>query len=303
MKAIDYYKAFQFPRPSDLLPLMMNTYVFEKTLCKKVAHLSRVSHAIADGAIDMDPNNPFAKVEYLIFELAESDVRKHLDMQADLDVVFVLRVIHEVATGLSQLHGAEIAHQDLKPSNVLLFPANGGSKICDLGRAWDRNMPSPHDLAPNAGDPSYKTIEAMYNAVPMSDGARRFGCDMFHLGSLVVFLFARAHINALVLNCLDISHRPGRWGGAYAAVLPFLQAAFDVAVDQSLDHMPECIRGEMKTIVGQLCDPNPARRGHPLSNKQSQFSLERYISRFDWMAKRAELDFIAKARKMVESAA
>ena len=56
-----------------------------------------------------------------------------LDDEATLDLVFMMGTLHHVSLGLSQLHRAEIAHQDLNPSNVLVFESGKSSKICDLG--------------------------------------------------------------------------------------------------------------------------------------------------------------------------
>lgn len=62
-----------------------------------------------------NPANSFTKVDYLIFELADGDVRSHLDAMPAFDAAFLLRTLHHVATGLQQLHRAQIAHQDLNP--------------------------------------------------------------------------------------------------------------------------------------------------------------------------------------------
>lgn len=74
------------------------------------------------------PGQGFTKVFYLIFELADGDIRRHLAVQESLDLAFVLRTLHHVAVGLDQLHRADIAHQDLKPSNVLIYTKEMGAK-------------------------------------------------------------------------------------------------------------------------------------------------------------------------------
>ena len=55
------------------------------------------------------------------------------------------RTLHHIAVGLQQLHGEGIAHQDLKPSNVLFFETFG-AKLADLGCADTLKNPasSPH---------------------------------------------------------------------------------------------------------------------------------------------------------------
>jgi serine/threonine protein kinase len=222
LKAMDYTAAFQQPNTAEFLRWMTDAYLFEKNVCQRCRdqYLKRVVHAIDHGTIQTDPNSPFSKVEYLIFELADGDIRAHLDAQQDFDVAFALRTLHEVATGLEQLHRAHMAHQDLKPSNVLVFEKNNGSKIADFGRAWSQDLPAPHDNLPVAGDRGYAPPELIYGEVAIEVTRRRYGCDAYHLGSLVVFLFTRVDMNALLVKHLAPEHHPYTWNGTYAAVLP-----------------------------------------------------------------------------------
>jgi len=299
LKAMDYAKAFDDPNPAEVLQAMTSAYMFEKVVCDKCSHLSKVARALDSGSIQTDPKNPFTKVEYLIFELAKHDVRAHLDIQDSLDYVFVMKTLHNVATGIAQLHRASIAHQDLKPSNVLIY-GQSGSKICDLGRAWDRTQPSPHDTLGVAGDRTYAPPELLYRAIPNDEPTRRFGCDLYHLGNLIVFLFARVHMTALLVENLDPVHRPAFWGDSYAAALPFVQASFDEALATFSNHIPKFL-DEMRQVVAELCNPDPDRRGHPRNRSTTsygtnRFGLERYISRFNRLSHVAELDAIRTVR-------
>jgi len=290
LKAMNYDAAFFQPDTSAALSAMTEAYLFEKELCTKTGHLSRIVRAIDDGAVLVDKTNARSKVEYLIFERANCDIRAHLDVIAKLDVVFVLRTLHNVATGLSQLHRANIAHQDLKPSNVLVYGAAQGSKIADLGRAWDPSVSATHYSYPVAGDPQYAPVEVWYLYFPTDDRIRRFGCDLYHLGSLLTFLFARVHFNALLFDHLPAAHHPGSWGGRYDEALPFVQAAFAAAVEQIANAFPLYLKDDLRHCLMELCNPDPSRRGHPSNFGKTQFSLERYISRFDWLAHRAKVE-------------
>ncbi len=146
LKAMDYIKAFESPDTAAVLQAMATAYLFEKAICEKCNRLSRIARAIDAGSLVLCKGQPHTKVEYLIFELAERDIRAHMDDLRKLDLLFLMKTLHHVATGLSQLHHAGIAHQDLKPSNVLIYSESVGAKICDLGRAWDMKSPSPHDF-------------------------------------------------------------------------------------------------------------------------------------------------------------
>ncbi len=288
LKALDYTAAFKHPNTAEVIQAMTRAFIFEKELCEKCASFSRVARAIGSGSINLT-EDPFKKVEYLIFELADEDIRSHLDDAAALDLVFMMRTLHQVALGLSQLHRAEIAHQDLKPSNVLIFDSGKSSKICDLGRAWDMNASSPYDSLPVAGDGAHAPVDAAYGVTSTDHHVRRYGCDLYHLGSLIVFLFTRVQTNALLFAHLAPQHRSFSWGGTYKEVLPYIQAAFELALNDFANTVPEILRAELREAVEQLCNPDPSRRGHPKGSSTTRYSLERYISLFDLLARRAEI--------------
>ena len=289
LKALDYTWAFQHPDTVAVLQAMTQAYLFEKQLCEKCGHLSKVVRALHSDAIHLDPNDPTKKVEYLIFERADEDIRSHLDAQQTLDVVFLLRTLHQVATGLKQLHQTDIAHQDLKPSNVLICDGGDTSKICDLGRAWDKHSSASHDSLSVAGDPGYAPVEGMYQFTSGDYRARRFGCDLYHLGSLAIFLFARTHATTVVVDNLAPEHRSGLWGGTYQEVLPYVQVAWELGRKQIEPHFPEAIRDAMCTAITELCEPDIDKRGHPHSRGTNQFSLERYLSLFDLLTYRTQI--------------
>ncbi len=290
LKAMDYVEAFSHPDTPSELKRMAEMYIFEKSICAACADLSRVVHAIEHGSILPDPNQPMGKVEYLIFELADGDVRGHLDATPDIGNGFVLRVLHNVAAGLQQMHSRSMAHQDLKPSNVLIFEEQIGSKIGDLGRAWAKAFPAPHDDYTVAGDRGYAPPELLYRAVPTDPSQRRFGCDLYHFGSLIVFVFTQVHINSLLWKHLAKDHQPYSWGGTYQEVLPYLQAAFGGALSDLLVTFPDDLRDDLVEMVGQLCEPDPDRRGHPLSRigYVNRYSFERYISKLNELAYRRD---------------
>jgi serine/threonine protein kinase len=293
LKAMDYVEAFAQPNTAEALKFFAEMYLFEKQICEacREHHLGRVVHAIDSGSILPDPAQPMGKVEYLIFELAGGDIRGHLDSQTAHDAAFMLDALHNVATGLQQLHTAEIAHQDLKPSNVLIFPGKDGSKIADLGRAWAKAFPAPHDSLDVAGDRSYAPPELLYSGVTVDERARRFGCDLYHFGSLIAFVFARVHMNSLIWKHLAPDHRPYTWGGSFVDVLPYVQAAFGRALVEVEGSLPNAMRAEVMDMIKQLCEPNPDRRGHPRNQQgfTNRFSFQRYISALDRLSKKQRL--------------
>src|SRR5271155_5775863 len=89
--------------------------------CKE-RKLSRVVVAVTHGYTQVGGLDPISgRVAYLIFELAESDVRRQVDIKSRLDCLICLSILDDVTLGLMQLHREAIAHQDLKPSNVMTY--------------------------------------------------------------------------------------------------------------------------------------------------------------------------------------
>jgi eukaryotic-like serine/threonine-protein kinase len=125
--------------------------------CKK-RNLHRVVTPLANGTVKVPGGfGPLENVCYLIFELASGDIRDEVNKFAAFDLAWCLRSLHHSALGLKQLHDAGIAHQDLKPSNVLVF-SDSGSKIADLGCASDSTAYSKIDGLPVPGDMGYAPL-------------------------------------------------------------------------------------------------------------------------------------------------
>jgi hypothetical protein len=60
--------------------------------------------------------------------------------------------------------------------------------------------------------------------------------------------------------------------------------------------VPSDLREELVLAVRQLCEPDPRLRGHPGEKlgHHNPYSLERYVSKFDLLAKKAEYGLIGK---------
>jgi len=293
LKAIDLSFALQAPDTMKALETLTLAFNFERDVLTK-CHDKRLSHvvtSIGHGQVQVEEAEGVKQVPYLLFEQADGDVQNQTDLLGQtFDLAFALRALHHIALGLGQLHGQQIAHQDIKPSNVLVF---GGktSKVADLGRSASKAHEPPHHHEPIPGDPSYAPPERLYHLDQAEWNARRFGCDAYLLGSMVVFFFTGAALTPQVQAVLPEAHRWRHWTGTYADVLPYLRDAFDRVMEEFSPQVPSGLRDRLVTAVRELCDPDPSVRGHPRNRAiagSNQYSVQRYVSLFDLQAKQAE---------------
>ncbi len=299
LKALDYSSALRAPDPARALEALTKAFNFERDVLSKCRGLDRVVTALADGSVHVS-GAAEGVVQYLIFELAAGDVRAKATISKSFDLAWALRSTHHVATGIRQLHSREIAHQDLKPSNVLVFPDNV-SKVSDLGRAAYKGHIPPHDVFTYAGDPTYAPPELRYGYTDPDWNKRRLGCDAYLLGSMVVFFFTGVGMTSLIEAELQPGHSWRVWGGTYQEVLPYVRTAFTNVVIKFENEIisqydNSVLRDDLSEVVKQLCEPDPNLRGDPknILIQANQFSLERYLSKFDYLARRAEMGLFKK---------
>ncbi len=292
LKALDYSFALNKPNTPVILQAMTQAFLFEKRLLQECARarMTHVVRALDSGSVDVPEFGMLSKVDYLIFEWADKDVRQARDAWDPVDKAWGLRVLHNVAVGLWQLHREGITHQDLKPSNVLVFDERL-SKISDLGRAAQLDFSAPHDDLPIPGTIAYAPPELLYGHHEPNVQSRRRAADVFHLGSLCMFMYTGIGATAWLAKELPEGLLWGNFAGDYPTVLPYVLEAFDRAVLKMARVVPADIKEDISTVVRELCDPQPNRRGDPWMRARAgdPFSLERYISRFNLLARRAEL--------------
>ena len=291
LKALDFSGAFSDPKvdASRALQDMTSAYNHERDILEhcKDRRLSRVVVAVTHGYTQVPCFGIIeGRVAYLIFELAESDVRQQVDLKNRLDCLISLSILNDVTLGMMQLHKEAIAHQDLKPSNVLTY-GDGGCRVGDFGRSSRRGYHVWLDNLGVVGDRTYAPPEQLYSHFHPDFVIRRVGCDLYLLGNLAAFLFSGINITASVFSRLDAAFHYSRWGGTYEQVLPHLQHAFSQVLADLDTVVDPLVRIEVATMVRELCNPDLARRGHRKGiGSASQYSLERYKSYTDLLLKR-----------------
>lgn len=275
-----------------LVRLLTAAYEHERELllhCKD-RRLSKVVLAITHGEVQVEGFDSIAgRVFFLIFDLADGDIRAQVDETKRFDKAWSIRALRDVAHGLWQVHKELIAHQDMKPSNVLFYKGEG-FRVADFGRASRRGRLIDHDDYQVAGDRTYAPPELLYGQLDPEFAVRRFGCDLYMLGNLAAFMFAGVNVTTSITVRLDAQFRWMNWRGTYEQALPYVQTAFTEFLSDLRADLDKDVRDEVVKLITQLCNPDPKRRGHPRGvGRYDQFSLERYVSELDRFSKEYDL--------------
>lgn len=298
VKALDYSKweQLEFGTPVEAIQALSSAFVFERDIVQACTgrRMANVVRGITSGSVSVPGSaSPFSIVDYLVFEIADEDVRGRLTTLDAFDEAWKLRVLHNTANGLRQLHQANFAHQDLKPSNVLCFPeANGEvlAKVGDLGRAHNAQAPGPHAGAPIPGDIKYAPPELLYRQFETDDRLRCRAIDVYHLGSLVTCMFTGLGTTAGIFTYLPLEFYFASWTGDYATVLPYVREAYDHHMSDVEAALPDTVRVDLLQLVRELCDPDPRVRGNPRAGGSvARFTMERYVSILNRLAWNAEI--------------
>lgn len=298
LKAFDFSKfqeiATSGRKAVDIMTDMLNAHRYERDLsllCRN-RHLDKIVTVKVAGEV-LVPGHTYPLVPYLIFDLADGDVRKRLIFSDKLDVAFCLKSLHSIAVGLKQLHSVDVSHQDIKPSNVLLY--GDESKIADIGRAQSKSMESPYDGLPFTGDSNYAPPEILYGFYDPDWATRTFAADCYLLGSMIVFYFSGISMTALIRENMPDDLSWDFWAGSFDEVKDYLLEGFQKAIMKFSNSISnEDLKNELTQLVTQLCHPFPEKRGHPKDAKSliTKYSLERFITKLSVLWKKVEFNII-----------
>lgn len=297
LKALNILSFIRDDKP-DLLEAMaemLNTFNFEKeilTRCKN-KNFSKVSRLL-EASQENIPGFIAANVYYMIFEKADCDVRIHLNFTKLVDNSWKLRSLHNIATGIKQLHSIDISHQDVKPSNVYVFE-KVTSKVGDLGRSLCQSLSSPHSKLDFSGDLRYAPPEVFHGFVLPDWKDKVFAIDCYLLGSMASYYFTGQSMTALLFQ--KINHRINILSIKFENALPYWITAFEESLDVIKHHLKEYDDKEkLVNAIEMLCFPDPRERGHIKNIKEigNNFQLERFVEIFNILARRAEYKITKK---------
>lgn len=275
---------------------MSKAFQYEKRLSEycQEHHVSKVQFVIASGEEQM-PGFTYPIVPYLIFELASGDVRQILKFSDKLDFAWKLKSLHDVSIALKQLHGINVSHQDIKPSNILIF--NSESKVGDIGRSMCPELHGPYDDSPFSGDNTYAPPEVWFNNHMGKEWKdRNYAIDCYLLGSIIAFYITAMSMTAMLkTELLKIVPPPG----TIEPNSEYLQIAFMKVLEYIEVQIPiASVKDDLITLITYLCHPDPLKRGHPQNRNThgNQYNLERFASKLDLLQHRAEIEIYKSDR-------
>lgn len=274
----------------------LNTFNFEKEILEKCGEkkLSKVSKLLEAGSENIK-GYLISSVNYLIFEKADDDVRNHINFSDSIDMTWKLKSLQNIATGIKQLHSIEISHQDLKPSNVFIYKEAQVSKIGDLGRSLSETIYGPHSDRNFAGDIRYAPPEVLHRYVLPEWRDKVFSIDCYLLGSMAAFYITGHSMTALLAK--NVEDGINILAFSFKQALPYWVNAFDNVLVKLKDELENYEDSEeLIATIKMLCYPDPSYRGHlkNINGNGNSYNMERFITIFDKMAKKAEI----KIRKL-----
>ncbi len=262
--------------------------------------MNRVVNLIDSGETRTSSNSPYEVVYYLIFELADSDIRAYVQHEDNYNIGHLLLLMHQVTVALQQLHSDKIAHLDIKPSNVLIFYQKG-AKLADLGRSIQNGQPSPFDSLTRVGDRRYAPPELLYPVTCPEWETHRLSCDFYLLGNLLFFLITGLSLTHELLNRLKILYEyyhPKHRLVSYDEAFPYVNNVFLQIIRELRSELQFTALPEVSNIIRQLCDPDPTQRGLPMNKGTNRYSLQRFVSKFNLLHKKSKFSHLHTTQKL-----
>lgn len=288
----DVSRNFEFARESELLRALQKRSHVVDLISSGDAAVPLVTGGAPSGRVPID-----FTLKYIALEFADSSLEDLIYRDGFLDGVSPtekLSLWRQAALAIHQMHQTNIVHRDLKSSNCLLFEdgTEVRCKVADLGRSRDLTQEQRPDVTylNGRGDIRFAAPEHIY-LQGKTDVRSQMAVDLYGLGSLFFESFSGLGLTSTVIRQPQHAmskaigeHHHGRY-----TELSSLRLSYRAAVDALLPAMPAQIRNDVKTVLYQLCDPEPLQR-FPNTAAASRRSLPGYGSNsLEWLLRRIDI--------------
>ncbi|MFD2111876.1 diguanylate cyclase domain-containing protein [Thiorhodococcus fuscus] len=129
---------------SVILKILKNAYPSARDLARYRHEYAMLGQLRSDRIIGSSGLIEYGNTLVLVLEDFGAQSLKSLLQIRPLALPNLLRIALDVARGLSELHGSQIIHKDVNPSNIVHNPESGQTKLIDLGIAATVSSSNPH---------------------------------------------------------------------------------------------------------------------------------------------------------------
>ena len=107
-----------------------------KRILREISLMRKLKHPFLVELVEiLQPKNPQTfDTLYVVMEYAESDLKKIIKSNINLELLHIQTIIYNLLCGIKYLHNSNVLHRDLKPANVLINE-DCTVKLCDYGLA------------------------------------------------------------------------------------------------------------------------------------------------------------------------
>jgi serine/threonine protein kinase len=181
-----------------LAPQLATSGVARKRFLREAKAAAAVTHdhIVTIHAVDEANGLPYLVMQYV----AGRSLQERIDKEGPLELVEILRIGMQTASGLAAAHGQGIVHRDIKPANILLEDGVQRVKITDFGLARAMDDASLTQSGFVAGSPLYMAPEQARGE------ALDHRADLFSLGS-VLYTMCTGHPPFRAANTLAVLRR------------------------------------------------------------------------------------------------
>jgi serine/threonine protein kinase len=294
LKVVDYQRRM---RDIAQLTRLLTEAQFEVAIQKYCTEkrMSKVVRMIANGQLIFKKTASDDEYTFLaiVMERGEGDIKNHVHYAPNQSPSWKLAVLRDVALAVLQIERANLAHNDVKPSNIIRFKSNGDNhsvKLGDIGRVVRKDGQGPFDGMDWAGDPRHKPIETLYGWKEPDWQNRRTAADAYMLGNLMAYLFAGASVTERVINSLPPEYQPANYAGSYRQILDVVRHTWISVVESQIGPaFPEDLRDKLKVIFCSLTEPDPKERGDKSARRRGLVGIDRIQSKLVQLCHRAQI--------------